>query len=244
MTRNIYDEDDFFKGYIQLPRQVIGLSGSPEWPDLRAMIPGLKGAKLLDLGCGFGWVCRWAREQGAEEAKGVDLSENMLAKATEFPQDDAISYTRANLETLELSPSTYQVVFSSLAFHYLENLPGLVAQVYRSLTPGGTLVFAVEHPIFTAPRTPDFIEDAEGRVIWPLDGYLREGPRVTSWFTDGVVKQHRTISTYITILLEAGFVLSAINEWGPNEEQIKEFPEWARIRERPPFLLVKATKPL
>lgn len=49
--------------------------------------------------------------------------------------------------------------------------------------------------------------------MWPLDSYLSEGPRTTDWLAKGVVKQHRTISTYITILLDAGFTLSAIKEW-------------------------------
>lgn len=59
---------------------------------------------------------------------------------------------------------------------------------------------------------------------------------------EGVIKQHRTISTYLTILLNAGFILVAINEWGPSTEQIKKFPDWSKTRDRPPFLLVKVVK--
>jgi 2-polyprenyl-3-methyl-5-hydroxy-6-metoxy-1,4-benzoquinol methylase len=91
MAQNIYDAEDFFKEYIQLPRQAIGLKGAPEWPALLAMLPAsLTGAKFLDLGCGFGWVSRWAREEGAVQVLGVDLSENMLAKAREFPADEGM----------------------------------------------------------------------------------------------------------------------------------------------------------
>jgi ubiquinone/menaquinone biosynthesis C-methylase UbiE len=57
------------------------------------MLPAsLTGAKFLDLGCGFGWASRWARKRGAAEVLGVDLSENMLAKAREFPADGGIAY--------------------------------------------------------------------------------------------------------------------------------------------------------
>ena len=65
MTQNIYDNEEFFAGYSRLPRSVEGLDGAPEWPALRAMLPELRGRRVLDLGCGFGWFCRWAREQGA-----------------------------------------------------------------------------------------------------------------------------------------------------------------------------------
>ncbi|KAF4627084.1 hypothetical protein G7Y89_g11072 [Cudoniella acicularis] len=242
MAQNIYDDPDFFKEYILLPRQVRGLDGAPEWDDLRAMIPDLNGSKFLDLGCGFGWTCRWAREAGAKAVHGIDLSQNMLSKAKEFPEDPAITYQQADLESLRLSPLTFDVVFSSLALHYLVKLPELVAEVYKSLNPGGAFVFNVEHPTWTAPRNPKFILDSEGRNVWPLDSYLSEGPRVTNWLAEGVVKQHRTISTYLTIFLKAGFVLAAIDEWGPTVEQIKEFPDWSKTRDRPPFLLVKVIK--
>ena len=63
------------------------------------------------------------------------------------------------------------------------------------------------------------------------------------WFAEGVIKQHRTLATYISILLDVGFTLSAIDEWGPSPEMVKENPRWAENRERPMFLLVKATRP-
>jgi 2-polyprenyl-3-methyl-5-hydroxy-6-metoxy-1,4-benzoquinol methylase len=51
----------------------------------------------LDLGCGFGWFCRWARERGAASVLGVDLSDRMLARAKAASHDDAISYAKADL---------------------------------------------------------------------------------------------------------------------------------------------------
>jgi SAM-dependent methyltransferase len=242
-AQNIYDDQNFFEGYIQLPRQVQGLDGSPEWPVFRSMIPGIQGAKFLDLGCGFGWLCRWARENGAEQVLGIDVSANMLAKAAEFPKDDGITYIQADLESLKLGPITYDVAVSSLALHYLENLPALINQVFKRLRPGGAFVFCVEHPIFTAPRKAEFIEEADGKRSWPVNQYLKEGPRVRSWFTDGVVKQHRTIATYSNMLLSAGFILSGIDEWGPTDEQLKEWPDWFGSLDRPIFLIMKATKP-
>lgn len=180
MAQNIYDDPAFFKEYIQLARQVHGLDGASEWASFRSLIPDVQGSTVLDLGCGFGWLCRWARENGAKEVRGIDVSENMLSRAKDFPHDPAVTYVRADLETLELPSNVYQVVYSSLTLHYLKNLPGLVAQVYEALSPGGSLVFSVEHPIYTSPRNPKFIQDAEGNNVWLLDAYLSEGPRTTN----------------------------------------------------------------
>jgi ubiquinone/menaquinone biosynthesis C-methylase UbiE len=242
MTQNTYDDEEFFAGYSRLRRSLEGLDGAPEWPALRALLPDLRGCNVLDLGCGFGWFCRWAREQGAAHVLGIDVSEKMLARAKETTDDPSITYTKADMERVELQPNSFDVIYSSLALHYVENLNELMSQAYRSLVPGGALVFSVEHPIFTATSWPNWSVDNAGRKTWPVDSYLDEGPRSTDWLTKGVIKQHRTLATYINMLIGIGFVISHVEEWGPTEEQIAAEPNWADERERPPFLLVAATR--
>jgi ubiquinone/menaquinone biosynthesis C-methylase UbiE len=242
MTQNIYDDEEFFEGYSRLPRSVEGLDGAPEWPALRALLPDLRGLNVLDLGCGFGWFCRWARQNGAAHVLGIDVSEKMLARGRATTQDTTITYTRADMEHLELSPESFDLVYSALALHYIEGLERLLSVAYRSLVPGGSLVFSVEHPIFTAPADPKWSLDAAGRKTWPIDGYLDEGPRSTDWLTKGVIKQHRTVATYITMLLRLGFAICHVEEWGPTSEQIASRPSLADERQRPPFLLVAARR--
>ncbi|HXA96624.1 MAG TPA: SAM-dependent methyltransferase, partial [Candidatus Dormibacteraeota bacterium] len=73
-------------------------------------------------------------------------------------------------------------------------------------------------------------------------GYLDEGSRVTDWLAEGVIKQHRTLATYVNTLLRLGFVLTHVEEWGPTDEQIASQPSLADERQRPPFLLVAARR--
>src|SRR5690242_9099866 len=121
MTQNIYDREDFFQGYSQLGRSIAGLDGAPEWPALRAMLPDLRGLRVVDLGCGFGWFCRWARAQGAARVIGIDLSEKMLARARSAPVA-GIVYEQADLERLSLPGGSFDLAYSALAFHYVENI--------------------------------------------------------------------------------------------------------------------------
>lgn len=242
MSQNVYDDPGFFAGYSRLGRSVEGLNGAGEWPALRAMLPELGGLRVVDLGCGFGWFCRFAREQGAAGVLGLDLSERMLAKARAMTGDAGIAYARADLERLELPPSSFDLAYSSLALHYLADLAGLLRRVHAALAPGGRLVFSVEHPIYTAPSRPGWSSDGDGRRIWPLDGYSVEGPRVTDWLAPGVVKQHRTIATYLNLLLRQGFALDHVEEWSPGDAELAVHPEWADERQRPPFLLVSARR--
>ena len=243
MTQNIYDNDEFFAGYSRLGRSIEGLAGAPEWPALRAMLPPLRGARVLDLGCGFGWFSRWTREQGAAETVGIDVSEKMLARARAETSDPAIIYERADLEQVELPERAYELVYSALAFHYLESLERLLQQVHRALVPGGRLVCSVEHPIYTASIKPGWIRDAEGRRRWPIDSYQAEGLRTTDWLTPGVRKQHRTLQTYLNLLLGLGFVLRRLEEWGVTTDQVAARPSLAEERERPMFLLLGADRP-
>ena len=242
MTQNIYDHEEFFAGYSQLGRSIEGLDGAAEWLVLRAMLPEMRGLKVLDLGCGFGWFCRWARTQGAAQVRGIDVSERMLARAVLDTQDASIVYERADLESLELPRGAFDLVYSSLALHYIVGLDRLISEIHRSLRAGGRLVFSVEHPIYTAPATPGWSPDSANRKSWPVNSYLCEGPRSTDWLTRGVIKQHRTVASYINLLLRCGFTLHGIDEWGPTEEQIAARPELADEQERPPFLLVSARR--
>lgn len=242
MTQNIYDDPEFFAGYSRLPRSVGGLANAPEWPVLRSLIPDLSGGRVVDLGCGYGWFCRWAREQGAASVLGIDVSEKMLARARDQTPDPAIGYLRADMEHLDLPAGSFDLAYSSLALHYVADLAGLIAAVHRALARAGQLIFSVEHPIFTAPTHPGWAVGASGAKTWPVDGYLREGPRRTNWLTTGVIKQHRTMAGYVNLLLSSGFTLTHLEEWGPSDEQVAAEPNLADERQRPPFLIVAARK--
>jgi SAM-dependent methyltransferase len=241
VTQNIYDNQKFFEKYQRLSRSLKGLAGAPEWPALRALLPALGGLRVLDLGCGFGWFSRWARQNGASRVLAIDVSRNMLMRARAETHDPAICYLRADLERLRLQSGSFDLVFSSLALHYVKNLRGLMWKARCSLGAGGRLVFSVEHPIYTAPSSPKW-RTASGRRFWPVNGYLEEGPRSTDWLAKGVIKHHRTLATYLNMLLRLGFSISEVNEWGPTRRQIASQPGWADERQRPAFLLVAARR--
>jgi 2-polyprenyl-3-methyl-5-hydroxy-6-metoxy-1,4-benzoquinol methylase len=238
VAQNIYDNEEFFVAYSGLRRSVEGLVGAPEWPTLRSMLPELTGLQVVDLGCGFGWFSRWAVSAGAASVLGIDLSEKMLERAATYTSDDRIAYQRRDLESVVLPEAAFEVAYSSLALHYVPDLERLLATIHQSLVPGGLFVFSIEHPMCTAPSKPEFVTDASGCVAWPVDQYLIEGPRTTDWLAPGVRKYHRTITSYVSGLHEAGFILDHLCEWGPSPEQIADVPEWAIELERPQFLLV------
>jgi SAM-dependent methyltransferase len=182
------------------------------------------------------------RDQGAASVLGIDLSANMIARARSGTSDPAIEYRIADLETLELPAAAFDLVYSALTFHYVEDFTRLARMIGRALSPGGALVFTIEHPIYMAAAQPHWIVDAEGRKTWPVNGYAAEGERRTDWFAKGVLKYHRKLATTLNTLIGAGFELRGIEEFAPTREQIESSPELAEELERPMLLLVSARK--
>ena len=240
MPQNIYDQPEFFAGYSQLDRSIHGLDGAAEWPAMRALLPDMQQRQVVDLGCGFGWFCRWARQHGAARILGLDLSENMLTRARSSTSDPAITYQQADLEQLVLPSATFDLAYSSLAFHYVQDAGRLFAEIHAGLVPDGRLVFSVEHPIYMAPSHPGWRIGGHGRKTWPIDQYSVEGPRTTDWLAKAVVKHHRTIGTTLNLLIHAGFTITHVQEFCPTLQQIAAKPELADEQQRPTFLLVAA----
>lgn len=243
MAQNIYDNPEFFAGYSQLPRQVCGLDGAPEWPAIQTMLPDLTGKRVADLGCGFGWASRWMREQGAASVLGFDLSRNMIARAKADTADPAVEYRIEDIETLDLPEGGFELIYSSLTFHYVEDFGRLARMIHKALTPAGDLVFTIEHPVYMAAAQPHWIPDEGGRKTWPVNGYSIEGERRTDWFAKGVVKYHRTLATTLNTLIGTGLGLRRIEEFAPTRDQIELVPALAEELERPMMLLVSAHKP-
>ncbi|GJN76886.1 hypothetical protein PLIIFM63780_000374 [Purpureocillium lilacinum] len=268
MAQNIYDRQDFFDAYDKyIDRSSKDVDTDPAWNRLAPLVPPVAGLDVLDLGCGSGWFCRWAAAHGARSVLGVDVSEKMLAKArglsaaptTTTEEHTRIEYRRADLDKLTLPESDtarYGLVFSSLALHYLADLPRVVALAHRVLTPGGFFVFNVEHPIYTAPRNPRVVraapvadensegarDGAQGELCWPLTGYGDEGERVVDWLAKGLRKYHRSVTGYMDVLLAQGFLVRAFKEFFPTEEELASGRADEVEKLRPLFLMMSLQK--
>ncbi|MEK5642659.1 SAM-dependent methyltransferase [Paenibacillus rhizosphaerae] len=242
MKQNKYDDSAFFSAYKEMPRSIGGLGAAGEWHEFKVLLPDLQGKSVLDLGCGFGWHCRYAREQHAAEVVGVDISAKMLESAREQTDDPAITYLQAPIEDIDFPDGHFDVVLSSLAFHYVQSFDPVCQKVHSCLKQGGTFVFSVEHPIFTSRPEQEWILDDQGSPLyWPVDHYQDEGVRNTAFLTDHVIKYHRTLSTYINDLIRTGFAITAVREPLP-DPKLMHHPGMKDETRRPMFLILSAEK--
>ncbi|MDU1903521.1 MAG: class I SAM-dependent methyltransferase [Dysgonomonas sp.] len=243
MKENKYDEDSFFEQYSKMSRSVNGLEGAGEWHVLQKIFPDFTGKRVLDLGCGFGWHCRYALQQGAQKVTGVDISEKMLTEARYKTDSPAVEYIQAAIEDINFPENSFDVVISSLAFHYISSFKDICRNVHHYLEKGGDFVFSVEHPVFTSYGTQDWYYDENGtRLHWPVDRYFMEGVREASFLGETVVKYHKTLTTYINELLQSGFSIKELVEPEPDEKFLKMNSEMQDELRRPMFLIISAQK--
>lgn len=239
---NHYDETAFFEKYSQMSRSTEGLTGAGEWQTLERLLPNFKEKTVLDLGCGYGWHCKYAADHGAAKVIGIDLSQKMLAEAVKRNADPKIDYRQGDISAAVFPKDTFDIVFSSLAFHYLPDWPAMVKRIASYLKPGGTLLFSVEHPVFTAAGSQQWEYDERGKIRhFPVDRYFCEGVRQADFLGETVTKYHRTLTTYLETLLQNSFSLNHLVEPTPPAELLS-LPGMKDELRRPMMLIISAEK--
>ena len=242
--QNIYDNETFFDGYKKLRENEENANILFEMPALFSLLPDLKDKRVLDLGCGFGEHCMEYVRRGAKEVVGIDISDKMLEVAKKENSDEKITYLLMPMEDIGNLEGKFDVVISSLAFHYVEEFKGLIENIYKLLNDGGVLVFSQEHPFNTCfSGGMRWTRNEEGEKIYAnISNYGVEKEFESNWFVDGVKKYHRKFSTIVNTLADAGFMIVKAIEPVPDEDFIKEHPSHKDLYHKPDFLLIKAKR--
>ena len=235
MKENKYDDEELFAKFHAAQVAAGGLNSdwSWEWPYLRSMLPSLKGKRVLDLGCGLGWHCDYAIEQGAESVTGVEISQKMLEAAKDLNKHKNIQYVHSSIEDFDYPKDKYDVVMSSMALHYVEPLDEVCRKISQSLTSGGNFSFSVEHPTFTAAGTREWV---------PIENYFAEGNRDSAFLGVKLKKFHRMLSSYLKIPNENGLHVTDICEPSPSKQSVIDGTVKPDRLERPSVLIVQSFK--
>ena len=146
------------------------------------------------------------------------------------------------LDNFSYPKNTFDCVVSNLVLHYINDLDEIYKKVYRTLKPGGTFIFNIEHPIFTGSVNQEWIYGSDGSIqYWPIDNYFYTGERQTNFLGKEVAKQHHTLTQILMGLIKTGFQLEAVQEAVPPPEMM-DIPGMSDELRRPMMLLVKCKK--
>lgn len=190
------------------------------------------------------YLLRYYFNLAASKVTGLDISAKMLEIARNKNSSPNIQYVNKSMTDLDEIIEKFDVVFSSLAVHYIEDFDKLVRDIYNLLNKGGYFIFSQEHPLTTALLTQDYwTRNSENeRIHYNLTTYALEGERKVTWIVDGVIKYHRTISSIINALSSSGFVIEQMLEPIPSNDIMKQYPSYKKYIHKPDFLLIRVRK--
>lgn len=230
-----YDIPTSVAEYIAMRHRGNSANELLEEPVIRALLNGVTGDRCLDLGCGYGYYSNLVALRGFT-VTAIDRAALMIESAKKLNAHPLVNYQTADIANVEFAPSSFDLVISNLVLHYLDDLPSVASRIHRWLTPGGALIFSVEHPVYTANRrqVPPPWSDSSSSV-WGVADYFAAGPRSGAFG----IKYHHTITEYLASFLSAGFKLSDISEPRPHEKAIERNPKLAECLVRPVFLTTK-----
>ncbi len=245
MEQNFFDNETVFKGYCELRDSESNCNTLMEQPEMAKLLPELGGKRVLDLGCGFGHNCMDFIRRGAAAVTGIDISHKMLEVARCESDHPDIDYRCMSMTEISSLEGGYDLIYSSLAVHYIEDMPKLMRDISALLNGGGTLLFSQEHPIYTASENGQghYILDEQGNKSgYCFSHYLASGRREDEWFIKGRIYYHRTFSDVVNAVADAGFVVQQVCEPVPDDNMIAKRPR-SDVLHKPLFLIIKAIKP-
>ncbi|MET7332650.1 class I SAM-dependent methyltransferase [Nonomuraea sp. NPDC005650] len=193
------------------------------------------GLRVLDLGCGDAAIGQVVLDAGCRSYLGLDGSAAMVEAGNSALYGTAGRVEMVDIEDFSAPPSSFDLIVSRLAFHYVEDIEPVLASCHECLSPGGRIIFTVVHPILTS-HDPG----VQGkRTSWVVDDYFLQGPRERQWMGGTVTWFHRTIEDYVALLTKSGFSLTSLSECAPREDRFNgDADELARRRRVPLFLLL------
>ena len=102
------------------------------------------GERVLDIGCGIGWLCEHFARGGAN-AVGVDLSGQAVSLTRQRLQVYGLAGEAllGSAESLPVQDGSVDFVTAAGSLHHTPDTEACVAEVYRALRPGGRAMVSV-----------------------------------------------------------------------------------------------------
>lgn len=234
-----YDQPAIYETYLQHRRDPNNPNDTIEAPIFDELLGPVAGLAVLDIGCGNAAYGKQLLERGAKSYLGLDGSQNMITASRPILANTAGRTELANVEDWPYPAAQFDLVISRLALHYLADLATLFKKFFETLKPGGRLVFSAEHPVITSHNS---LVPGQLRGNWTVDDYFVTGRRDVAWLGGEVVKYHRTVEDYFTLLQNAGFSVQSLRESRPDPANFATQAEYQRRARIPLFLFLAAAR--
>jgi ubiquinone/menaquinone biosynthesis C-methylase UbiE len=208
----------------------------------------IQGKRILDAGCGDGYLSRKLAERGAI-VTAVECSHRMLALALAEEQFEPLSITYHNGDIASLpflADRSFDAVVTNNVIQDAADFEGAFREFGRILQPGGIYLHIVNHPCFSTPVF-GWVKDGEGKKLYrKVDRYFERGPFLVSWSPKSGMKPtiawHRTLGDTLNSLISCGFRLLQLLEPEPPESWSTLYPDRLDGARIPDFLVLVCKK--
>ena len=227
-------------------------------PAFLEMLPNIAGLEGLDIGCGEGHNTRLLADRGAR-VTAIDIASNFIAHAkhAEAVEPKGIDYRVSSAVELPFAEASFDFATGFMSFMDVPETDRVLAEAYRVLRPGGFLQFSISHPCFDTPHRRN-LRDGGGRTYAiEVGDYFRilEG-EIDEWLFSAAPSQarqglpkfktprfRRTLSQWLNLLIETGFLLESVAEPRPGDETVRACPGVQDAQIVAYFLHVRVRKP-
>ncbi len=234
---------DAIAGWYDACVRASALAGDVVLPPMFGLIGDMQGQAICDLACGQGRIARELARRGAR-VTGIDLSTELIAIARrdEGAEPLGITYVVDDAEGLaSVADASFDGVVCNLALMDISDLAATIGTVWRILRRPGWFVCSITHPCFEAPHA-EWRTGPDGSISREISTYFEEG----RWFSHNkqgvrgqVGAQHRTLSTYINTVVDAGFAIEHMIEPRADGEAAIRVPGYRVV---PAFMLLRCVK--
>ncbi|MCL4562012.1 MAG: methyltransferase domain-containing protein [Chloroflexi bacterium] len=208
-------------------------------PAFFQMLPDVAGLAGLDIGCGEGYNTRLLARRAAR-VMGIDISGVFIhsAQETEKQQSLGIAYQVASAVELPFGDGAFDFATAFMSFMDIPETGKVLAEAYRVIKPCGFLQFSITHPCFDTPHRVNLRgEDGRTYAIEVGDYFHNLDGEISTWLFSAApadVRQGipefqtprftRTLSQWLNLLLETGFILERVEEPRPSDEVVSRYP--------------------
>lgn len=187
-------------------------------PTLNDLIKKLtkKGDKILDIGCGEGYITRKIKCL-KREPYGCDISSEMIDAAKK--QDHSINYWVQDIEkkNSNLVKPKFKLAISNLVFTYLKKTDQALQNISNYLDTNGVLIIVIPHPCFYHQENYQWFIN-EKMDQYHLGSYFHEKTFIKEIFNGFKTHYiHRKLESYFNIFIKNNFNLITFLEPRPKK---------------------------
>lgn len=226
-------------------------------PAFLAMLPDVRGLLGLDIGCGEGHNTRLLVERGARMT-GIDIADAFIRHAKEMEESEpqGVSYQVASAVQLPFREDCFDFATGFMSFMDIPEIEWVLLETRRVLKPGGFVQFSITHPCYDTPYRRNLRDEQGLTYAYEVgDYFLNLSGEITEWHFSAapaelvqglppfkVPRFTRTLSQWLNLVVDSGFVLERFQEPCPTDEAVRLHPNIQDAQVVAYFLHIRARK--